>query len=419
MYRNRLPEQTQVLVLGGGIHGVGILHDLASRGWKDIHLIEKARLGNGTSSKSTKLIHGGLRYLQHIRDFPLVSEALHERALLLELAGDLVKPLEIIFPLVQADLLNRMKIKAGLSLYDLLAGRSKIARHKTVSSAYVRERVPIFATDKLYKAFSFWDGQTDDLALVQRVAASAAALGAGISEGCKALRVQACEDGWLVDVASDQGELHTIKATYVLNLLGPWSNILLEQSGLTPHYLGLANKGIHLVLPDRGLQAGLIMQTLIDDRIFFMLPWMGHTLLGTTESLYAGDFDNITVEHEEVRYLLNAANHYLARPFKEQEIRSCFAGLRWLPATPGENPSTISREHVIGEHTGGKGLLFTLYGGKLTTYRSLAKIIGNRITRHAGAFVASTTHLKSQWIDAAKVQASPPSITTRFGVCKV
>jgi glycerol-3-phosphate dehydrogenase len=414
MYQYRLPPQVRVLVLGGGIHGVGVLHDLASRGWKDIHLIEKAQLGNGTSSKSTKLIHGGLRYLEHIHDFALVHEALHERALLLQLAQDLVHPLEIIFPLLGKSVINRWKIKAGLSLYDLLAGTNNISPHKFASSSYLQEATPPLDTSKLHGAYSFWDAQTDDLALVARVAASAVAAGAGISEGHQALKMKPYGDSWQVEISTPQGELVTVQARYVVNCLGPWSNALLENSDMQPAYEGIANKGVHLLFPDMGLKAGLIMQTPHDGRICFLLPWLGSTLLGTTEENYSGDMDHIPIAEKEANYLLSVCNSYLKQPLSLNSLQGSFAGLRWLPATKGKNISKISREHVIAEHEAGKGMVFTLYGGKLTTYRSLAKIIGDRIVKHAGDFSPSKTHLKTQWVDKSAAEQRVATINLRF-----
>jgi glycerol-3-phosphate dehydrogenase len=414
MYQQRLPAQVRVLVLGGGIHGVGVLHDLASRGWHDIHLIEKARLAHGTSSKSTKLVHGGLRYLQHIHDFSLVHEALRERGLLLTLAEDLVHPLEILFPLNRKSVLNRWKIRAGLRLYDLLAGAHKIAPHQVVSSSYLTGKAAILDQSRLHGAYSFWDAQTDDLALVRRVAASAARLGAGISEASCALGLRPLGEGWQVDVRTPQGDVTQISARYVVNCLGPWSNQLLYDSGMVPHYQGIANKGIHLILPDLGLKAGLILQTPHDGRICFLLPWLGSTLLGTTEDAYSGDKEQIPVLTQEAQYLLRTCNAYLHRPLRVQDIQGSFAGLRWLPAVKTKNLSTISREHVIAEHPAARGILFTLYGGKLTTYRSLAQIIGDKIAHHAGQFSPSTTHAKSQWVNKSAEEQEIPSIHSRF-----
>ncbi len=411
MYQHKLPEQVRVLVLGGGIHGVGVLHDLASRGWQGLHLLEKNKLAHGTSSKSTKLIHGGLRYLERLHDFSLVNEALHERRLLLDLASDLVHPLEILFPLLHKNIWNKWKIKIGLSLYDRLAGKAKIANHRRVSSHYLQQQAAPLVSENLYAAYSFWDAQTDDLALVARVAASAAALGASISEGVQVSALAPAADGsWQVSVVDAGGANKQINARYVVNCLGPWSNQLLTNSGLRPHYQGLANKGIHLVFADLGLKAGVLMQA-DDGRICFLLPWLGHTLLGTTEGNYNGDFDHPPVLDHEIQYLLKVCAPYLRKPLRENDIQTSFAGLRWLPASASKNLSVISREHVIAEDHLPQGLLFTLYGGKLTTYRSLAQIIGDKIVAHAGERTVSTTHRASSWVSSRQ---EIPGLLSRF-----
>lgn len=397
-YADELPRRVRVLILGGGIHGVGVLHDLASRGWHDVHLVEKTRLGDGTSSRSTKLIHGGLRYLRRVSDFGLVSEALHERQVLMRLAPDLVKPVELLFPILQKGGMPRFMIKIGLSLYDRLAGKYRLERHRILSDAEVREKAPLLDGAHVKAVYSFWDAQTDDLGLVCRVAASAKKLGAGITEGCRATRLTPTEDGWDVDVQLPSGELRTVSALYVVNCLGPWANLLLEQSGIQPTHQGVNNKGTHLLFDDLGLKAGLFLQSLKGDgRIFFVLPWEGYTLLGTTEDLYGGDLDRVVAEESEVKYLLDNCNQFLARKLTPQDIRGTFAGLRWLAVESGHTLTETSRAYVIGERAAKRGLLLTLYGGKLTTYRNLSRTIGDRVTAHFGEFKKSATDLPEAW----------------------
>lgn len=413
-YADDMPTRVRVLILGGGIHGVGILHDMASREWRDIHLIEKSRLGAGTSSKSTKLIHGGLRYLRRLSDFGLVAEALKERQMLMRLAPDLVKPVELLFPILKHGGMPRIMIKAGLSLYDRLAGRYKLEPHRKLTHAEVTTKAPLLNQETVGAVYSFWDAQTDDLGLVDRVAASAHKLGAGITEGAEAVRIAQTDDGWDVDVRLSNGEMHTVSALYVINALGPWANMLLERSQIPPVHSGVNNKGVHLLFPDLGLKAGLFLQSSKGDgRIFFMLPWEGHTLLGTTEDLYPGDPDKVTVDEADVAYLLQNCNSFLAKPLLRSDVTRTFVGLRWLAVEAGHTLSETTRAYSIGERAGKRGLLMTLYGGKLTTYRNLSRIIGDRITKHFGEFQGSRTDLPECWASVAETPRTPGP-TERF-----
>ena len=405
--RRGLPKRVRVLILGGGIHGVGVLHDLASRGFKDVFLLEKSSLAHGTSSKSTKLIHGGLRYLKRISDFNLVIEALRERSLLLNLVPDLVHPIEMFFPILNHGGESGWKIKLGLSLYDNLAFTHNIKRHKFVAKDKVLEKVPIVNLDNFKKVYSYWDAQTDDLALVTRVANSAVELGGYLAEGYKAEKIHPTDEGWDVEVLDHMGKKSVISALYVVNCLGPWANDFLQSNGIDPKFNGIKNKGSHLILPDYGLKAGLFLQSPEDERIFFLLPWKGYTLLGTTEDEFTGNPDEVKADDKDVEYLLSHCNRYLSRQIKENEIIAKFAGLRWLALEKNKNISSISREFSIGEHVSGRGLMMTLYGGKLTSYRSLSERIGDRISNHFGEFRPSETHLQKSWIKGANTISNP------------
>lgn len=414
MHEGDIPVRVRVLVLGGGIHGAGVLHDMATRGWKDIHLLEKDRLGAGTSAKSTKLIHGGLRYLRNLRDFGLVMEALRERRLLMDLAPDLIKPIELLFPVLNQGGMPRAMIKTGLSLYDRLAGRLGLDPHHLVEGSAIDEKAPPLNPELFRAVYSFSDGQTDDRALVRRVAASAVGHGASLTENARACAIRQTSDGFEVDVEAVDGSRRTISALYVINCLGPWANRFLEQSNVTPPYRGLNNKGVHLVFSDLGLKAGLFLQSPEDGRIFFMLPWQGYTLVGTTEELFEGSPDEVQVNAEDVEYLLDRCNRYMRTPLTENGIIKVFAGLRWLAAGQGRSLTSTSRSALVGETKAGRGLLLTLYGGKLTTYRRLAKSIGDRLTTHFGEFTPSRTHKPSQWARAEDVTSDEDGVLERF-----
>lgn len=398
MYEKDIPQRVRVLILGGGIHGVGVLHDLASRGWKDVHLVEKSTLGAGTSSASTKLIHGGLRYLRRIGDFGLVNEALEERKLLTELAPDIVTPIEMVFPIMKKGGMPSFMVKTGLCLYDFLAGKNNLKKHRTLTEAEARDKVPNLDVGKFSKYYSFFDCQTDDLALVNRVAASAVALGATLSERCEATSIREFEDGYLVTIKRVDGTTAEISAQYVVNALGPWANTFLERSGFRPTHRGVNNKGAHLVLPDIGMKAALFLQSRAGDgRIFFVVPWQGMTLLGTTESEYQNDPDLASATEDDVEYLLRSCNEYMLRPFKRQDIKKVFAGLRWLAVEPGQSLTSTSRHFVVGQHEAPRGGMFTIYGGKLTTYRTLARMIGDDIVSRSADPKKSRTNEAAFW----------------------
>ncbi len=409
MFDAPLPTHTRVLILGGGIHGVGVLHDWVSRGYQDAHLIEKNTLGSATSSKSTKLIHGGLRYLEQLREMGMVFEALRERSLLLHVAPDLVHPVELLFPLLQKEWTSTWKIQIGLTLYDRLAGRAGLAPHKKIPLDQVKKRMPGLRVDKFSSVFSFWDGQTDDLGLVYRVAASSVQNGGSISQHHRVERITPSAKGWCVQVRTPSGALQEIQAQYVVNCLGPWANTLLLDSNLPVPYQAINNKGAHLLCRDIGLTAGLFLPSLQGDgRIVFALPWEGYTLVGTTESLYEDNLDDVHIDAQETQYLLSVWNAYFRTPFTKTDLIRTFAGLRWLPLDAKHSISKTSREHVVGETRIGDSLLLTLYGGKLTTYRSLSEKIGNRLMQEAGENKPSRTQDPKVWVSKERTPQVPP-----------
>lgn len=411
LYCDSLSPRVRVLVLGGGIHGVGVLHDLASRGWKDIHLVESGHLGDGTSSRSTKLIHGGLRYLRRISQFGMVAESLRERRLLLDLVPDLVKPIELLVPVVKGGP-SSFLIRTGLFLYEILAQRGKIGKHRRCNLDELKAEMPALDFGRIKGFYSFWDAQTDDLALVNRVAASARSLGAKITEQCAAIHIAPNHDGWVVRVRRQDGTESEISALYVVNCLGPWANRFLQNSSITPTHDGFNDQGIHLILDDMGLKRGLLLQSPDDQRIFFVLPWQGYTLVGTTESLFDGDPSYQKVNLDDVDYLLARCNAYFKKPLQRSDIRMAFSGLRWLAVEDKNMMSMVSRESIVGERESKRGLLLTLYGGKLTSYRSLCERIGDRLTTHFGEFRPSLTAHKESWVSHNGDRV--PSVAVRF-----
>lgn len=411
-YQDKIPARVRVLVLGGGIHGVGVAHDLTTRGWKDVFCIEKDTLGKGTSSRSTKLIHGGLRYLRHISQFGLVADSLRERKVLMDVAPDLVKPLELLLPVLKGAGTGNFAIKIGLSLYDFLSRKASVGTHKKIPLEELHQFVPGIKTEDFKGCFSYWDGQTDDLALVHRVAYSASQLGAGFRERCEAVSIKKDKDGYLVTLKDEKGDMHEVSALYVVNALGPWANKFLEQSDMKPTHKGINNKGSHLIVPDLGIKKALLLESPEDGRVFFVLPWLDKTLIGTTESNYTEDPDAVEASEEDVAYLLDRFNRYFNNPVELEDVQTQFAGLRWLAVEEGASLSSTSRELIIGEIPAGRGMMLTLYGGKLTGYRSVSESLVDSICKHFGEFKESGTDQKKNWFISPDYQ--PPSLADRW-----
>ncbi len=391
-----MKKKTPVVILGGGIHGVGVLHDLCSRGYSDVSLFEKAELANGTSSQSTKLIHGGLRYLERPSQIPLVYECLHERSLLLKLVPDLVKPIELLIPVQQKNLGELLKIKIGLSMYDFLAGRSLIAKHKVLSFEEAYERAPLLKNKTDYRFYSYWDAQTDDKELVKRVAESARNLGGKVHEFSEVFSIKDQKNHWELKIRDSKGRETHVEASYVINCLGPWANDFLKNNNFSVPYKAENNKGVHLLFEDLGLKSGLLLKA-VDQRIFFVLPWNGKTLVGTTEEFFDGNQDQVTTSLGEKEYLLDSLYQSLGISFAEKKILKTFAGLRWLVVEEGRSLSLTSRESVWGQHQNQNGFVLTLYGGKLTSYRKLCEKIGNLVSKSAGVSAPTKTHIRESW----------------------
>lgn len=402
----KLAGRYRVVILGGGIHGVGVAHDLASRGWKDVLVVEKSIVGAGTSSKSTKLIHGGLRYLQHPRDFPLVAEGLGERALLTKLLPDIVKPLPFVFPVMKKGGMPRFMIKIGLMLYDFLSRGRSLGTHKWLSTEQAFNDAPILDKSVFKGFYRFYDGQTDDFALVQRVADSVRMLGASIVEHTSVDRIEHDQHGWRMTLSGPDG-IHHVTAKYVVNALGPWAHELFDASCIKPKVVGFNNAGIHLIVRDLGLKAGLFLQSPEDGRIFFVLPWEGFTLIGTTEDIVNGPADSCKVEQHQVDYLLERCNRFLSVKLTESDVISRFTGMRWLARASDSSISDTSRTHLITEHREQNDILYTIYGGKLTAYRALAEELGDKITSAFGDRTPSATKKIDSW---AHAKTLPPEL---------
>lgn len=400
--RERLLEGLQrgcdVLVVGGGITGAGVALDAASRGYR-VALVERADYASGTSSRSTKLVHGGLRYLPQ-GQFGLVREALRERQLLRTLAPHLVSPLSFVVPLYRETKrplgipipgpLRRATafgVGIGLSAYDLLS-RSDL-RHHSLTAAQASAAFPGLRTDTLRAAFLYHDAATDDVRLTHAVLATARQLGAVT---INYVEVSALDLGKPLRVTLKDrlsGASVIIETRHVVNAAGVWAEMVASLGGVRDAFRIERSKGVHLVLDaPHAPQHALVIPETDDGRLAFAVPWRGRLILGTTDDPYAGDPDDPAVTATEAAYLLDHFNRYLTEPVHIGSIIGAYAGLRPLVRRGSSRTAALSRSHEVVDHANG---LVSIIGGKLTTYRQMAEDAVNVIVRRDGRRAASRT----------------------------
>ncbi|MPZ29110.1 MAG: FAD-dependent oxidoreductase, partial [Micromonosporaceae bacterium] len=417
-------EQFDVLVIGGGVTGAGAALDAASRGLS-VALVEARDLAAGTSSRSTKLVHGGLRYLEQF-EFPLVYEALTERGLLAtRLAPHLVRPVPILLPLPPGPLpvraVRRAYYGAGVALYDVLAGllgRGGMPAHRHLSRTAARRRFPSLRPDALAGAIEFCDGQVDDARLVVTLARTAASLGVAVVPSARVvgLRRRSREvTGARVRDLESRSEIE-VSARTVIAATGVWSDdITAMLPDAQPGLRVRASKGVHLVLPRSAItgEVGLVLRT--PTSALFALPWGGHWIVGTTDTDWSLDRAHPAASAHDIGYLLAQLNQVLDRPVTGADIEGVYAGLRPLLAGEDEGTSALSREHAVVEPMLG---LFLVAGGKLTTYRVMAADVVDRAVRRLGGGRRSGTDrlpllgadgYPAMWRDR-------PALAARFGV---
>jgi glycerol-3-phosphate dehydrogenase len=362
-----------LLVIGGGITGAGVALDAATRGLR-VAVIDKGDFASGTSSASSKLVHGGLRYLEH-GDFRLVHEALVERGRLLRNAPHLVRPLRFVIPFHRGARVAGWKWRAGLTLYDLLAGTANIRRSRPLSARAVAAQFPGLRTDGLHGGAEYFDAWMDDARLVVAVLRTAAAHGVCVANYVEAAEMGPLRGGVAEVRVTDRlggGGLRVI-ARRVVNATGPWCGAVARRLGGSMTGPPLRpTKGAHLLLPGRGLPAALVLLHPADGRVFFVIPWLGQTLLGTTDTDCPEGPDRLTVSAADVAYLLEGHNHFFAPPLTPGDVRGHFVGLRPLVGERPDAPSARSREFQVWEGPPG---LWSVAGGKYTTFRSMAETI--------------------------------------------
>ncbi len=369
-----------VLVIGGGITGAGAALDAAARGLR-VGLVESRDLAAGTSSRSSKLIHGGLRYLEQ-GDFKLVREALRERDLLVSrLAPHLVRPVPFLFPLYRK-VVERPYVGAGLAIYDAMEGtRRPVPHHRHLTTRGALRRAPALRPERLAGAMLYYDAQVDDARYTITVARTAASHGAIIVTGASATSL--LRDGERVTGArvrdEESGRVIDVRATRVVVCAGVWSDLVHEASDVRAGYQVRMSKGVHLVMPRSAIDAetGMIVRT--SKSVLFFIPWGDRWIVGTTDTEWSGDRVEPAATAEDVDYILREANRVLARPLTRDDVLAVYAGLRPLVAEPpagpgsgsGAKPTTkLSREHVVDAPLPG---LVSIAGGKFTTYRLMAR----------------------------------------------
>jgi len=366
--------ELDILVVGGGVTGAGAALDAATRGLRT-GLVEARDFASGTSSRSSKLIHGGLRYLEML-DFSLVKEALHERGLLLQrLAPHLVRPVPFLYPLKRR-IWERPYIGAGLLLYDLMAAGGLASRgmpmHRHLTRTQARTLVPALRQDALVGAIKYYDAQVDDARHTMMIVRTAAQFGALCASRTRMEKV--LKDGGrvvgaqLLDVES--GRRFDVRARRIINATGVWSDEAQDLADTRPAVRVRASKGVHLVVPrDRiASQSGIILRT--ERSVLFVIPWDTHWIIGTTDTDWDLDKAHPAASSADIDYLLAQVNSVLARPLSRDDIEGVYAGLRPLVTGNASATTKLSREHVVAEPAPG---LIVVAGGKYTTYRVMAK----------------------------------------------
>jgi len=366
-------ERVDVLVVGGGIHGAGVLQAAAARGWS-AWLVEEREAASGTSSKSSKLIHGGLRYLESAQ-LALVRESLAERETLCRIAPGLVKLVPFYVPIYRDTARRPWKIRAGLAMYALLGNLARDAWFERVPRREW-EALDGLALEGLQHVFRYRDGQTDDRELTRAVVRSALELGARAWMPARFDRARKTAEGWSVTIVDAAGE-HAVLARTLVNAGGPWVNRVRGRiEPLPPGFEVELVAGTHIELEGR-LERGIYYtEAPRDRRAVFVMPWKGRTLVGTTETAYRGDPREVQATAAEIAYL----EQTYARYFPRRELRrvDAWAGLRVLPKGPG-TAFDRPRETTLVTDDEARPTTLAIYGGKLTGYRATAQKVVEKL----------------------------------------
>ena len=401
-----------VLVIGGGVTGAGAALDAASRGLR-VALVEANDIAAGTSSRSSKLIHGGLRYLEQL-DFKLVSEALRERDLLISrIAPHLVKPVSFLYPL-HRKVLERPYVGAGLVLYDAFnVTKKQVPFHRHMSVHGALRLAPALKASSLAGALLYYDAQTDDARFTLTVARTAAAHGAVVATRARAVELLRDPDGKRVTGArvrdEETGRDVDVSARRVVVCAGVWTDLIHQMAGVRAGYQVRMSKGVHVVVPYEAIRSdtGIILRT--EKSVLFIIPWGQRWIVGTTDTDWDGEREEPAATGEDVDYILAQANRVLVSPLTRSDVIGVYAGLRPLVAADESAPTAkLSREHVVDEPVPG---LVSIAGGKFTTYRVMARdVVDTAVADYERWVPASVTDqlplLGADGLPAATAEAS-------------
>ena len=384
-------DAIDLLVIGGGINGAGIARDAAGRGLS-VMLVEQGDLACATSSGSSKLIHGGLRYLE-LYEFRLVREALREREVLLRLAPHLIRPLAFVLP-HDASMRPMWMIRAGLWLYDHLGGRITLPRSKPVGFPHMEFSAGLKADFR--SGFVYSDCRVDDARLTLANALSARDKGAAILTRTRFAGARRVDGVWEATIAPRAGSERTVRAKALVNAAGPWVVDVLDRihgDRITDRVRLV--KGSHIIVPKVHSQRHAYILQNPDNRVVFVIPYENDfTLIGTTDIAVTNVEEGTRITPGEIRYLLAAANRFLMKPLAEADVVSTYAAVRPLYDDGSANPSEVTRDYVLKvDHDAFKAPLLTVFGGKITTYRRLAEdamaLLQNYFPEATGPWTAS------------------------------
>ncbi|MGI8909786.1 MAG: FAD-dependent oxidoreductase [Rubrobacteraceae bacterium] len=383
---NRVPEDIQdypfdVIVIGAGINGTGIARDAAMRGLK-VLLLDKGDISSGTTQWATRLIHGGLRYLQHF-EFPLVRESLHDRERLFHIAPHLVRPLGFLVPIYDYMEHGKLLVQFGMFFYDALSFDKSVGNHKMYSAEQTLERYPSLNPEGLKGAAFYYDGQAE---YAERIAVESAVSarehGAVVLNYARADRLTT-ENGHVTgveftDVLDD--EKHSARAPVTVNVAGPWvDEVLSSLEGRSEERMIGGTKGSHLVVDSfpGAPQSALYVEAHGDGRPYFIVPWNGRYLIGTTDYRYDGDLDYVSASEDEIDYLIGETNRVIPEAdLSREKVLFTYSGVRPLPYKAEGAEGSVTRSHVIYDHADKDpeiGGLISIIGGKLTTYPTLSR----------------------------------------------
>jgi len=409
-------ERLDIIVIGGGVIGSGIANDAAGRGLR-VALFEKDDYASGTSSRATRLVHGGLRYLEML-DFGLVRQDLKEREILLRNAPHLVNPLPFLVPMYERSLFYQVKLRIGMVLYDLLSYDKSLPNHKFYNAAETLQKEPSLKAEGLKGSFIYYDGQvplTERLVMENIIAAQQkGARCFNHSKVIKALYEGKNVTGVLVEDELS-GQQIEVKARLVVNVAGPWLDPLEEKLTGNKSHKVRKTKGIHFTAPSTTNNA-LVLFAQKDDRLFFVIPWLGYAWVGTTDTDFDEDLDSVRATREDVEYLVDSVREVFPKSDWET-IYFTNAGVRALvrkETKAGEDESEVSRKHAVVDQEKKNGItgMISVVGGKLTAYRGIAEEATDFALKKLN--LGSKTHTAKEKLPGARFEGSFDQFTNRM-----